>query len=155
MVWKRYKLRYEYDINTARQIEINMLRGTAQWSRALLGTLWHEFESTVEQQFFLTTFGVRGCWAEARKIRMSSQNLMRQCGHCLHKEGCSVVEALWNALWKQHKYFATNENQYAARRCSMITRLICDLLTWVRVYSGAAIFSYYKSSIYIWAICNK
>ena len=51
--------------------------------------------------------------------KMSS--LIRQCGHCLHKEGGSVVKALWNALRRRHKYGATNGNQYAARRCLMIT----------------------------------
>ena len=34
----------------------------------------------------------------------------------------SVVKALCNALRGRHKYGATNGNQYAARRCSMITR---------------------------------
>ena len=34
-----------------------------------------------------------------------------------------VVKALWNALRGRHKYGATSRNQYAARRCSMITRL--------------------------------
>ena len=54
-------------------------------------------------------------------------DLMRQCKHCLHKEGGSVVKALWNALRKRHKYGATSGNQYAARRCSMITRLTWNL----------------------------
>ena len=58
-----------------------------------------------------------------------------------------VVKALWNALWNalqgRHKYGATSGNQYAARRCSMITRLTRNSLTRVRVYSGAAIFAHY------------
>ena len=54
-------------------------------------------------------------------------NLMRQCGHCLHKEGGSVVKAQWNALRGRHKYGAKSGNQYAARRCSMITRLTRNL----------------------------
>ena len=33
-----------------------------------------------------------------------------------------VVKALWNALRRRHKYGATSENQYAARRCSKIKR---------------------------------
>ena len=37
-----------------------------------------------------------------------------------------VVKALWNALRGRHKYGATNGNQYAARRCSIITRLTRD-----------------------------
>ena len=36
---------------------------------------------------------------------------------------CFVVKAQWNELRGRHKYGATSENQYAARRCSMITRL--------------------------------
>ena len=56
-------------------------------------------------------------------------DLMRQCRHCLHKEGGSVVKALWNALRGRHKYGATNGNQNAALRCSMITRLTRDSLT--------------------------
>ena len=124
-------------------------------TRLTQNAIWHEFESTVEQQFLLATFGARGCWAEANKIRMSSQNLMRKCGHCLHKVGGSVVEALWNALQKRHKYGAINENQNAARRCSMITRLTRNSLTWVRVRLGAAIFALYitfccfKKSIFV------
>ena len=74
---------------------------------------------------------------------------MRQCEHCLHKEGGSVVKALWNALRGRHKYGATNGNQYAARRCSMITRLTLDSLTRVRVRWGAAIFARYYIYIYI------
>ena len=50
-----------------------------------------------------------------------------QCRPCL-REG-SVVKALWNALRRRHKYGATSGNQYAARRCSMITRLTRDSLT--------------------------
>ena len=33
------------------------------------------------------------------------------------------MKALWNALRGRHKYCATNRNQYAAWRCSMITSL--------------------------------
>ena len=33
-----------------------------------------------------------------------------------------VVKALCNALRGRHKYCATSGNQYAARRCSMLTR---------------------------------
>ena len=79
-------------------------------------------------------------------------DLMRQCGHCLHKEGGSVVKALWNALRGRHKYGATIGNQYAARRCSMMTRLTRDSLTWVRVYSGAAIFPHYTT--YLTVLCT-
>ena len=57
----------------------------------------------------------------------------------------SVVKALWNALRGRHKYGAINGNQYAARRCSMITRLTRNSLTRVRVRWGAAIFAHYKS----------
>ena len=66
---------------------------------------------------------------------------MRKCGHCLHKEGGSVVKAIWNALRGRHKYGATNGNQYAARRSSMITCLTRNSLTRVRVRWGAAIYS--------------
>ena len=55
-------------------------------------------------------------------------NLLRQCGHCLHKGG-NVVKAVRG----QHKYGATSGNQYAARRCSKITRVTRTSLTWVRV----------------------
>ena len=58
----------------------------------------------------------------------------------------SVVKALWNALRGRHKYGATSGNQYAARRCSMITRLTRNSLTRIRVYSGAAIFARYSSN---------
>ena len=70
-------------------------------------------------------------------------NLMRQCGYCLNKEGGSVVKAQWNALGGRHKYGATNGNQNAARRCSMITRLTRNSRTWVWVRWGAAIFAHY------------
>ena len=61
----------------------------------------------------------------------------------------SVVKALWNALRGRHKYGAMNGNQYAARHCSMITRLTRDSLTWVRVRRGAAIFAHYTSNSFI------
>ena len=61
----------------------------------------------------------------------------------------SVVKALWNALRGRRKYGATNGNQYAARRCSMITRLTRNSLTRVRVRWGAAIFAHYKSIVCI------
>ena len=80
----------------------------------------------------------------------------------------TVVKALWNALRGRHtrKYGAINGNQYAARLCSMITRLTRNslkansyfararaqarakyelALTRVRVYSGAAIFAHYNT----------
>ena len=40
-----------------------------------------------------------------------------------------VVKALWNARRGRHKYGETNGNQYAARRCSMKTRLTRNSLT--------------------------
>ena len=43
-------------------------------------------------------------------------NLMRQCGHCLNKEGGSVVKR-YGMRYEGDKHGATNENQYAARRC--------------------------------------
>ena len=55
-----------------------------------------------------------------------------------------VVKALWNALRGRHKYGATNGNQCAARRCSMITCLTRNSLTQVRVHWGTAIFDFYN-----------
>ena len=61
----------------------------------------------------------------------------------------SVVKALWNALRGRHKYGATNGNQYAARRSSMIslitrrTRNSIGSSSRVRVHWGAAIFDFY------------
>ena len=55
-----------------------------------------------------------------------------------------LVKALWNALRGRHKYGATSGNQYAARLCSMITRLTQNSLTRVRVRWGAAIFAHYN-----------
>ena len=67
-----------------------------------------------------------------------------------------VVKALWNALRGRHKYGAMNGNQYAARRCSMITRLTRNSLTRVRVRWGAAIFAHYtiNSFYYIIIVSN-
>ena len=65
-------------------------------------------------------------------------NLMRQWGHCLHKEKCNIVKALWNALRGRHKYGATTRN--AARRCSMITHLTRNSLSRVRVHSESSNF---------------
>ena len=129
-------MRYEDDINTAQQVEINMPRVRVRWGAANFA---------------------RYIW-RSRLLSRSEENenvvtdLMQQCGHCLHKEGGSVVKVLWNALRGRHKYGATNGNQYAARRCSMITRLTRNSLTRVRVRWGAAIFAHYNS---IFNICNK
>ena len=139
-------MRYEDDIKTARWMEINRPRGSGSVDKAP-ASQWTNASSNPRGAHFLITFGVRGCWAEARKLKMSSvvTDLMRQCGHCLHKEGGSVVKARWNALRGRHKDGAMNGNQYAARRCSMITRLTRNSLTWVRVRCGAAIFAHYIS----------
>ena len=66
----------------------------------------------------------------------------------LNENVTCVVKALWNALRGRHKYGATNGNQYAARRCSMITRLTRDSLTLVRVRWGAAIFAHYTCIVF-------
>ena len=42
-----------------------------------------------------------------------------------------------------NKYGATSGNQYAARHCSILTRLTRYSLTRVRVHYGAAIFAHY------------
>ena len=78
-----------------------------------------------------------------KDVTLASKN--RGKGHAPWSLGAhahaGVVKALWNALRRRHKYGATSENQYAARRCSMITRLTRNSLTRVRVRLGAAILS--------------
>ena len=50
------------------------------------------------------------------------------------------------------KYGATNGNRYAAWRCSNITRLTRNSLTWVRVHWGAAIFAHYKINMFFYVV---
>ena len=61
-------------------------------------------------------------------FRMASKRcLWRSSGTSMICLITIVVKALWNALRGRHKYGATSGNQYAARRCSMITRLTRNL----------------------------
>ena len=50
-------MRYEGDINTAQQVELNMPRGAAQWKRAGLGTLSDTDSSPLgSSKFLISTY---------------------------------------------------------------------------------------------------
>ena len=93
-----------------------------------------EFEKKIQPLWFESLlFGAfNNCKNEATELPNSILSLMysagnRTCKSKLLKFFDIVVKALWNALRGRHKYGATSGNQYAARRCSMITRLTRNL----------------------------
>ena len=63
-------------------------------TRLTRNSIGHEFKSSGSSNFCTLHLAFAAVEPKRGKYKMSSSKLIWQCGHCLHKEGGSVVKAL-------------------------------------------------------------